>query len=94
VTTRQTNIKRRKLMAEESKPKGWFSRRHSTGEAHQQAQLHHRTKSDRKQIADERRALADTRDPQQRINELDARLGKGRGAHKERERLNKMIAGA
>ncbi len=93
--------KRKENMAKEEKKltgdpridSNWFSRDHQTSEAHMQA---HRTREERdrkKFFGPEERAKARTnRTPQEQLAVLDARLGKGIGAKKERAILTKMIA--
>jgi hypothetical protein len=45
------------------------------------------TKKQRKEIADANKAVRDSLSPEQQIARLDAKLGKGLGAKKERARL-------
>lgn len=44
---------------QESKPKGWFSRRHQTSQAHNDARSHHKTKLDRQVEAEVRAESAE-----------------------------------
>jgi hypothetical protein len=46
----------------------------------------------RREDAEERNACREKRSPEDQIALLDKRLGKGKGARKERERLTKTIA--
>lgn len=75
----------------ESRKPGWFSRRHSTREAHEQAVATHATKADRQLDAGARRVDTEGLTPQERLARLDKRLGKGVGAVKERTRLQIQI---
>jgi hypothetical protein len=50
-----------------------------------------RTKEDRKKVADSNKAICDSLTPQERIDRLDKRLGKGKGAQKERQKLKERI---
>lgn len=79
---------------DERKPKGWFSRRHATREAHEEAVARytaHHGREWRKIRATELQNLRAGRTPQKQLTELDHRLGKGVGATKERARLKKQI---
>lgn len=75
----------------EQKPAGWFSRRHSTREAHEEAVARHANKEDKRSEARLRKERSDALTPKQRLAQLDERLGKGVGATKERARLKKQI---
>ena len=55
--------------------------------------MSHRTKNDRKKVADNNKAITDALTPKQRIKLLNKKLGKNKGATKERARLKKMIGG-
>ena len=46
----------------------------------------------RRKTATERQTLRNGRTPQQQLEALDKRLGKGKGAKRERARLEKLIA--
>ena len=51
-----------------------------------------RRRTDRIKSANERKAARDARTPKQQLASLDAMLGKGEGAVKERARLKKQMA--
>lgn len=72
-------------MTTSNKPKGWFSRRHQSSQAHDEAQTHHQTRQDRQAGAMERAVLY--RSGSEQVALLDKRLGKGVGAVRERARL-------
>jgi hypothetical protein len=80
--------------ASKSAPRGNFSRRHVTREAHDQAvaayQAVHGPEARRKR-AMERSHLRASRTPQQQLELLDQRLGNKQGAGKERQRLLRLI---
>lgn len=74
----------------ETKPKGWFSRRHQTREAHEQARARyeaHHGREARQFWAERRSTMRAERSPEKQTAELDARLGAGVGARRERARL-------
>lgn len=80
---------------EEAMKAKWFSRRHETATAHHEAVAAHRTAHSK----DARRARAETRaearvkrTPLEQLALLDARLGDGVGAFRERERLERMLS--
>ena len=66
------------------KPKGWFSRRHATQAQHLDAVAKYKAK---KALRLERSPLT----PRQQLDALDARLGVGVGATKERARLQAQL---
>lgn len=77
----------------EAKQNKWFSRRNQTS----QGLTDYRIKRDAKQQEKDnqarvRDALARQRTPREQIARLDAKLGKGKGAARERNRLAKLIA--
>ncbi len=73
------------------KPPGWFSRRHPSREEHEQAVARYTASSGRDARVHNATVRANTwaedRDPSNQIAALDARLGKGLGATRERARL-------
>ena len=75
-----------------SKPKGWFSKRHESSAPHQAAQV---AKAEKVAlgVATMIRNTADraVRSPREQLAALDARLGPGRGARKERARLKATV---
>lgn len=83
----------RKLTGDPRIDFNWFSRDHQTSEAHLQASRA-REERDRKKFfgPEERAKVRAERTPQEQLAVLDARLGVGIGAKKERARLGKMIA--
>lgn len=69
-----------------------FSRKHSTNAEHLLAQSKYRKEQlDKLESAHTRQKLAQKRSPQEQLRLLDARLGKGQGAKKERTRLTRLI---
>lgn len=77
-----------------NKPKGWFSRRHSTGQEHDKAATAYKAEHGpeaRQRKADERDQLRATRSPEEQLAVLDQRLGVGQGARRERARLQALI---
>lgn len=81
--------------AAEAKKARLFSRRHESSAAHIAAQkLYDETQSlrVRRQRAADRDALSSAQTPQERLTELDRRLGAGIGAKKERARLQAKVA--
>jgi hypothetical protein len=78
-------------MTDESRS-GWFSRRYQTSQQHLEAQAAKQAKWD---AQDEDSAIRDeearNRTPQQQLKRLDALLGKGEGAKRERARLKAKI---
>ena len=81
--------------SEDPRSNGAFSRRHKTGEAHEAAQSEKMARESEfwATIARNKAARAARTDVQQ-IALLDKMLGKGKGAKKERKRLNARIAKA
>lgn len=78
----------------ETKPRGWFSRRHQTREAHEQARAAYQAthgREARKWWASRREPLRTERTVQQQAALLDARLGHNTGARRERARLAKQV---
>ncbi|MBI4068468.1 hypothetical protein HY413_03625 [Candidatus Kaiserbacteria bacterium] len=76
-----------------AKANRWFSRRHSNRDAHEEVRSvreHRRLK--KVADADVRMAYAAARTPQEQLARLDAKLGKGIGAVKERAKLVARIA--
>lgn len=74
---------------------GWFSRRHPDRVAHEQSRQNREKKvADQERRHDLMRAARAERSPEQQIAVLDARLGAGIGAKKERARLTAQIAEA
>lgn len=71
-----------------NKPDGWFSRRHASRDAHDEARRNYRTKVDRQIAAEVNAELRGKRSNSEQVAILDARLGAGQGARKERERLS------
>jgi len=70
------------------KPEGWFSRRHKTPEAHMTAvALKEANTQEQMDACAIRIEEAQARSSKEQLARLDARLGKGQGAKKERERL-------
>ena len=74
--------------------KGWFSRRNATSEKYLDSR---EAQEDRVQdwlecMAENAKARA-KRSPKQQLALLDKRLGKGKGAVKERKRLNSQLEG-
>jgi hypothetical protein len=76
-------------------PNGNFSRRHKTGAAHAAA-VQNRLSQEQAQLEAQaqREAEAAQRTPQEQIKRLDALLGKGQGAKRERARLAVKIEAA
>ena len=82
-------------MSSSAKPVGWFSRRHQTSAARDEYREEMAAReADFWARHDERVAARKSRSPQQQLAELDARLGKGVGAKKERKRLQAQIDNA
>lgn len=75
-----------------AKQPGWYSNRHKTAEAHNdwRARRDARVVVWEETMRENERARA-KRTPQQQITVLDERLGKGKGAVKERKRLKAQI---
>jgi len=71
-----------------------FSRKHTTNEAHKEAHnayLAEHGVEARERKADEREKIRDARSPKEQLAVLDKRLGSGKGARKERSRLQALI---
>lgn len=73
-----------------------FSRRHQTQEAHQEARKRPSFKNPASRVIRRERALARQKEtenmsPAARLIILDATLGKGKGAQRERARLQKKL---
>jgi len=81
--------------ADDPRSKGAFSRRHQTGEAFQayQAQKEADEQAFWRIVSDNKKARAKRGDAGQ-LKMLDSMFGKGKGAKKERKRLNARIAKA
>ena len=78
----------------DTKPKGWFSRRHQTREAHENARARYQAahgREARKWWAGRRESLRAERSVQEQAALLDARLGHNTGARRERARLAKQV---
>lgn len=74
------------------KTEGWFSRRHKTAEAHNEARAKRDTRvAQWEATMRENEQERAKRSPSQQLALLDKRLGKGRGAKKERARLKLQI---
>lgn len=74
------------------KPQGWFSRRYQTAEKHIEAQQKREAKVEAYFARfNERVQARANRTPAQQIAMLDQRLGKGKGAKRERARLEALI---
>ena len=74
--------------------KDWFSWRHQTSEAHEAAQIRRQAREAEWQATMEENAQARAqRSPAQQLAVLDKRLGKGKGAVRERARLAAQIEG-
>lgn len=79
-------------MAHEPKPKKTFSRRHSTSSAHEAHRARWRQRQADKRSGIEARATARARrSPADQLAMLDARLGAGVGAVRERARLLRQL---
>jgi hypothetical protein len=73
-------------------PDGRFSRRHRTNENHLNAKAKAEAKvSDFHLMAQENAESRAKRSPAEQLAELDARLGKGQGAKRERARLHTLM---
>lgn len=71
-----------------------FSRRHATNEAYREASATYLAEHGveaRERKADEREKIRDARSPKEQLAVLDKRLGSGKGARKERARLQALI---
>jgi len=70
----------------------WHSRRYQTSEAHDYARAMWKQKQmEKKERALERQEVASKRTPQEQLARLDKMFGEGKGAQKERAKLNKII---
>lgn len=75
-----------------TKPIGWFSRRYKTGERHLAAQRAKESRIGRWEETMRRNTEAHAnRTPQQQLDVLDGRLGKGMGAKRERKALEAKL---
>lgn len=74
--------------------KGQFSRRHKSSEAHRKSVNEYVARRDYRTVgALERQAAAAKRSPEEQLQQLDQRLGKNKGAKRERARLKLAIEG-
>lgn len=77
-----------------NKTENWFSRRYPTAEQHMAAvQAKQEAEADYFRRMDERVKARAKRSPSQQLAMLDQRLGKGKGAKRERARLLAQIEG-
>lgn len=83
------------MQTTDTKPKGWFSRKHETRAAHESARntyLNAHGKAARQGVAEGCAEVRECRTAQDQLDALDKRLGKGKGATKERARLAAQVA--
>lgn len=79
----------------DNKPKGWHSRRHESPAAHYAATERYQAEhgpAARRAKAETRMEATIGRTPEEQLARLDARLGYGLGAAKERARLMTAVA--
>jgi hypothetical protein len=80
------------MVNENTAPKSRFSRRHVDGAAHAEAQMAREARiAKQAEEAEANRQARANRSASDQLAVLDKRLGKGKGAERERARLNKQI---
>lgn len=85
------------MAAQDAKPAGWFSRKHGNREAHEKARagyLSRHSPEARQGVAEANSDARSKRTPEQQLEFLDSKLGKGVGAARERAKLQKQIDAA
>jgi len=84
--------KGRSFGSDDKRSQGWFSRRYRTGEAHEAAKAIKEARVlDQMRSSIEREKARKARGPLEQLKVLDMRLGKGKGAKKERARLKSQL---